>query len=130
MNEPKQRRSLLCAVIILFGYLWFVLIDELHLAWSVYPQYSYGWSVPLLCGILFWQRWLDRPPAEQPIHAGLIGTAACFLSLAFLPTRFLQEAFPDWRRLDWALGLEVTGISLYAIYLAGGLRWVKHFAFP
>ena len=40
----------------LLGLLWLLLFNELRMVWSVNPQYSYGWSVPLLALGLFWRR--------------------------------------------------------------------------
>ena len=53
-----------------FLFLWWVLINQLRVEWTVNPQYSYGWSVPVLCLYLAWRRGLrttglpDRGAAE------------------------------------------------------------------
>ena len=47
-----------------------------------------------------------------------------------VPVRLIQEANPDWRLLSWSMALAVIAISAGGLYLAGGLRWVRHFAFP
>src|SRR5438128_1411754 len=40
----------------LAGY-WLVVIYQLSAQWLVYPQYGYGWTVPVLCLGLLWRRW-------------------------------------------------------------------------
>ena len=35
---------LLCALPL--AWLWWVLIDDLRVEWTINPQYSYGWAVP------------------------------------------------------------------------------------
>jgi exosortase len=37
------------------------------------------------------------------------------LALAWLPTRLVQEANPEWRLVSWALGLEVVGMTLITV---------------
>src|SRR5678809_1107729 len=37
------------AMLCTLGFLWFTLINQLRLDWSLNPQYSYGWVVPFLC---------------------------------------------------------------------------------
>ena len=37
--------------------LWWLLINQLRLPWSVNPQYAYGVAVPFLCAYLLWRRW-------------------------------------------------------------------------
>jgi exosortase len=113
-----------------FGLLWLLIISRLRFEWSVNPQYGYGWTVPLLAGYIFWRRWQQAPqasPASSPILPAIIIIGA---ALSLIPVRIVQEANPDWRILSWAMTLSGVAISFGAIYLAGGLRWVRHFAFP
>src|SRR5205814_10714352 len=51
-------------------------------------------------------------------------------ALVLVPVRLIQEANPDWRLLSWAMALCAVAISAAGIYLAGGVRWLRHFAFP
>ncbi len=39
------------------GFLWFTLINQLRVEWTVNPQYSYGGLVPVLWAGLAWKRW-------------------------------------------------------------------------
>ena len=49
------------------GLLWLILINELRIAWSANPQYSYGWVVPFLCLGLLLRRW---QAAREEISSG------------------------------------------------------------
>jgi exosortase len=120
-------------VLLPFGCLWFRLINNLRLEWTSNPQYSYGLVVPFLCGSFLLNRWQllsgarDRRPASTPWFVIL-----CFAALAFLylPTRLVEKATPEWRPIEWALGIEAIGLSLCAIYLAGGRGLLRQMAFP
>jgi exosortase len=48
----------------------------------------------------------------------------------YLPTRLVEAATPEWRPIQWSLGIQIVGLTLYAIYLAGGKGWLRQFAFP
>jgi len=113
-----------------FALVWIELISRLRFEWSINPQYGYGWTVPFLAAYIFWRRSENAPPASTPkfrIIAGLL----IILAAAFLiPVRLIQEANPDWRLLSWAMALSAGVITASGIYLAGGTRWVRHFAFP
>jgi len=97
--------------------------------WSVYPQYNYGWAVPLLCVYLLWLRWADRPPAE-PERSHWPWAILIAAALAWLPTRVIVEANPIWRLGSWAMGLEFVALTLAGVWLAGGRPWLRHFWFP
>jgi exosortase len=130
----KNRARLKWALLILpLGYLWFCLIDDLRLEWATNPQYSYGLVVPLLVIGLLLRRWSaftnrDRfLPAENPWLAIWFCVGLAFL---YLPTRLIEEATPEWRPIQWLLAIETVGLTLYAVYLAGGKSWLRQFAFP
>ena len=57
----------LCAL----AWLWFTLINHMRVAWSVIPQYAYGWAVPFLCGYLIWRKVENR---KQKVENGGEGT--------------------------------------------------------
>jgi exosortase len=133
------------------GALWFMLCRHLSSEWSLNEQYSYGWFVPFFAAFLFWLRWEDRPrrdgenvqPRKQDGAGGptpnvqrptkgrgiAIGIAVLALLILF-PVRLFEIANPDWRPLGWIHAFAVIGITLVAVYLAGGWSWVKHFSFP
>ena len=119
-------RQTLCALPL--AWLWFVLINDLRVEWTVNPQYSYGWAVPFLCAFLLWQRVQKAEGREQKaeIHFSfqlskfqLFALALC--ALLYAPTRLIEEANPGWRLVSWALSIEVVGLTLIFIRLALGV---------
>jgi exosortase len=116
------------------AYLWFRLVNNLRLEWTTNPQYSYGWVVPFLSLGLLLRRW--QSPSEVSHQNGAVKhpnfTAWLFLILAFLylPTRLVEEATPEWRPIQWSLGIEAIGLTLCAINLAKGSGRLRQFAFP
>jgi exosortase len=115
------------------GCLWFRLIDNLRLEWGSNPQYSYGFMVPVLMIGLLLRRWpsLAATRGNPPAPRASWGFALLCLLLAFayLPTRLIEAATPEWRPLQWSLGIETTGLTLYGIYLVGGRKWLQQTAF-
>ncbi|MBV9491545.1 MAG: exosortase/archaeosortase family protein [Verrucomicrobia bacterium] len=112
---------------VVFGALWSLLVVHLSVHWSVNPQYNFGWFGPLLCGYLFLIRWLGRPAAE-PARSGWPKWVFWTCGIGLLPTWMLEQPNPDWRLVSWLLTSEVAGLSLCAIYFAGGRSWLRHFA--
>jgi exosortase len=118
-----------------FGYLWFRLINNLRLEWDTNPQYSYGWVVPFLCLVLVIRRWHavteeirdDKPEVGSSRLATLLFVLLAFL---YLPTRLIEEATPEWRAVQWSLGIEAVGLTLCAISLSKGRGWLRQVAFP
>jgi exosortase len=113
-----------------FALVWLEVVSRLRFEWSVNPQYGYGWAVPILAAYIFWRRWQDAPTPVAP-RAGFFWAALIVIgALILVPIRLIQEANPDWRLLSWAMALSAVGISGAGVYLAGGARWLRHFAFP
>lgn len=52
------------------------------------------------------------------------------LGLLYLPTRLVEAATPEWRPIQWSLGVIVIGLTLCAIYAGMGRGWVRQLAFP
>jgi exosortase len=48
----------------------------------------------------------------------------------YLPTRLVEEATPEWRPIEWALGIEAIGLTLCAVFLGKGRGWLRQVAFP
>ncbi len=122
------------------GCFWLIAINQLRVEWSVNPQYSYGWAVPVLCAGLVWRKIQKAESRKQKAESAPISTfnfplstlpkgfrlsTLAFVLLAFLwlPTRLIQEANPEWRLVSWALAIEVVGLTLLAAYAAGDRRW-------
>jgi hypothetical protein len=139
------------------GYLWFRLMNNLRLEWATNPQYAYGWLVPFLCIGLLVRRWhavwsmeigdrrsevgKEKQIAESsPVKCAEDFTGQgkqkstvllfALLGFLYLPTRLIEAATPEWRPIQWALGIEAVGLTLCAIYLAKGWSWLRQLAFP
>jgi exosortase len=114
------------------GLLWLWLFVHLHSEWTYNAQYNYGWAVPFLGLLLFYFRWQRRPaprPDAATGRAAALGAMWLLLLLLF-PVRVIEEANRDWRLLSWVLALCAVAFSLLSIYRAGGVGWLRHFAFP
>jgi len=121
-------------IFIALGFFWFRLIDNLRLTWATDPQYGYGWLVPLLCLGLVVRRWsFIREPGSknrENQHTNLAVFLFLILGLLYLPTRLIEAAVPEWRPIEWLLGIEAIGLTLCAIYLGKGRNWFRQLAFP
>jgi exosortase len=132
---PGKNRSLLkwALLVLPLGYLWFHLIDNLFLEWTTDPQYSYGLVVPLLMVGLLLRRWQHIAGHQCASVAGnpwLTILLCGLLAFLYLPTRLIEAATPEWRPVQWSLGIQIVGLTLYAVYLAGGKGWLKQAIFP
>ena len=120
----------------LLAFVWLRLCLHLRVVWTVDEQYAYGWAVPFLCALLGWRRFQNAGSQlstlnSQPSFSFSAFQLFSFLLLAaFLATRLVEEANPDWRLVSWALALEVTGLTLVFLFLSGGARALKQLAFP
>ena len=133
--SPKSSRTFWKWVWLLLplGYLWYHLIDNLRLEWATNPQYSYGFIVPLLVGGLLLRRWQRAAGSQGALtirNPWLTVLLCSLLALLYLPTRLVEAATPEWRPLQWSLAVETIGLTLYAVYLAGGIGWLRQTAFP
>lgn len=131
---PRNRQRTLMWVLLAvpLGYLWFELINNLRLEWATNPQYSYGLVVPLLAAGLFLRRWQNtenRSPSRA-FKAKQVILFCALLGFLYLPSRLIVEATPEWRPLQWSLAIETVGLTLGAVYLAGGRNWLYLAAFP
>ncbi len=131
---PQNRFQLPVALSVL-GVLWLGLCRELSGEWSVNEQYSFGWFVPFFALYLFWLRWQDRPPGQIANRKSQIANlAALAIAIAalllLLPVRLFEIANPEWRLLAWVHTGAVVVLTLLLIWWAGGVAWLRHFAFP
>ena len=136
--------------------LWFRLMNNLWPEWTTNPQYGYGLLVPFLCLGLLVRRWhavrttgllttglqdyeTTRPQDRESVVCGpwfvvrgqwsVVLLLAC-LAFLYLPTRLIEAGTPEWRPIQWLLGIEAVGFTLCAIYLGQGRGWLRQLAFP
>src|SRR5437868_5153111 len=119
-------------VLLPLGYLWIRLVDSLRIEWSNNPQYGYGWLVPFLCVGLLIRRWQESGNlGNRPLsHLRFIAILSTFLAFLYLPTRLVEAGTPEWRPLQWMLGIETIGLTLCAIWVGKGRAWLWQLAFP
>lgn len=110
--------------------LWLWLFYHLHFEWTLNPQYNYGWTIPFFAGLIFFLRWRRRARPGAQTASGVATLLSCLILLSLLPLRVIEEANPDWRLLGWILALLVVSFTLISLARAGGMEWVRHFAFP
>jgi exosortase len=127
---PRTSRGFIFLLVLIFGFLWFALINHLRVEWTLNPQYGYGWAVPFLCLYLIWQKIQQHKMKGQGTGNKNLFFAFALLALFYAPTRLVEEANPEWRLVSWALALEVVGLTLLMIYFALGIEWLKRLAFP
>ena len=115
---------------VLLGLLWLLIFNQERLEWTVNVVYSYGWAVPVLALYLLWERWRTRPAAQTPPPAMVLLALAGVLLASYLPVRVIQEANPDWVKINWLMASLGVGLTLLAIAAVGGVRYALYFAFP
>jgi len=76
----------------------------------------------------------DRAGAASEFQIQKEQTIAAFLVIAalllLLPVRLFEIANPEWRLLAWVHTAAVVALTLVLIWWAGGVAWLRHFAFP
>jgi exosortase len=130
--KPGVSRLKWIVILLPLAYLWFRLIDNLQVEWTTNPQYGYGWMVPFLCAGLILRRWPFPPrlPAADGAKFWFVLLAFTFLAFLYLPTRLVEAGTPEWRPLQWLLGIEAIGLTLCVVYLANGIGRLRRVAFP
>jgi exosortase len=98
------------------------------------PQDRSPWSVVRSPSSVVRSPWsVVRSPwsvVRGPLLPWSLGLLVLFSALLLLPFRVIYEISRDWPLISWLYTLDVVALTLFAFYLAGGRRWVKHFAFP
>ena len=109
---------------------WLLVLNQQRLEWTVNPVYSYGWAVPFLVLYLFWARWSDRPAPGRPLVSAAFAAGMIFLFAAYLPVRVVQEANPDWVKVNWLMAALCAGSVMLILARVGGAPYMRHFLFP
>ena len=143
----RKTSALKWALVLLpLAYLWFRLINNLRLEWTTDPQYGYGLLVPFLCiGLLVRRLFASKDAKEnrnsenrkqKSISASRISifyfpiSAFYLLAFLYLPTRLVEAAVPEWRPIQWSLGVIAIGLTLCVISTGLGRGWLRQLAFP
>jgi exosortase len=118
------------ATAFLAGLFWLLIFNQQRLEWTVNVVYAYGWAIPFLALFLLWERWRVRPaPATPPLPRTLVAIGAVLL-FAYLPVRVIQEANPDWVKINWLMAGLCAALTLLVFAAAGGRRYAVYFSFP
>ena len=134
-SSPVKKLGAWLLPAVVFGFLWFILINRLRVAWTLDPQYSYGWAMPFLCGYLAWQKIANhrlRTTDHRPLTSDLrpqttvvrisafrnFSFQLLFALLVFLYAlvRLVQAANPVWTPVSWGLALVVIGLTLWFLH--------------
>lgn len=127
MTLPREGRVLLTWL--LFGGLAVLLCMHLGVHWTENQQYSFGLLVPVLAAYALYRRWTIRP-APGALSAPGWQWLIAPLAFLFLPLWLVAQPSPDWRLISWLLTADLVGLGLLAWAAAGGIPWLRHFAFP
>ena len=111
---------------------WLTLWNTIRIDWETNAQYAFGWSSPFTAIALLVMCWGNRPSPKAlgPLTRRLAAIALTGVILLHLPLRFVEEANPEWRMLYWIRAAQCVAFSFGWLAFAGGLPWVRHFAFP
>lgn len=119
-------------VLALLAVLWLLIFNQQRLEWSVNVVYAYGWAVPAMAVFLWRERWRTRPASSRPSPRfawGLLAAAGVVLA-AYLPVRVVQEANPDWVKINWSLAAIGLAVTWLALAYSAGVRAAWHCTFP
>jgi exosortase len=104
----------------------------LHLSsfWSVDPQYSYGYVVPFMAALFFWEKWKTLPVGSTPAGKRLPLMGACIAAVLLALAWLAHEAVPDWSVVNWSFALLVVLYVLLLIAYWRGRSAALHLLFP
>ncbi len=130
-TEPLATRSAFPALLLpvcALAWLWFRLIEQLRISWSLSPQYAYGWAVPFLCLYLTWRRVGangQRPEGgsqapERPLPSSIFCLLFAVGAFLYAPIHLVQAANPGWSLATWPLAFITIGLTLLALYALVG----------
>jgi exosortase len=131
---PDEVKRLSKAPLLSMGALWGMLIYQLQVTWTVNPQYSYGFLVPILCLFMLWRQG-DKSvivPDNSPSLAKKAFTSIAMIlgCLSLFPLWVIREANSDWRLLNWAFAFIVIGITFTWLGRKNTFLSLKSYIYP
>lgn len=142
-SSVRARPYLLLACL---AVLWFIVIRQLSLEWTINAQYNYGTLVPLLCLGLVWMRLREASGGEDTASGATselstapraIAASANTLWILLIPpvliiafSRWILASSPDWRILNWFLAGSAVAITLILIHATWGAERTRRLAAP
>lgn len=117
--------------LLLLASAWGLVIRALWADWRYDPQYHYGFLVPLLCLMLFRQRWLERAAPRPATNQGWGWAEGLGLGPVVLMAGVLIffPANPEWRMLGGISALLAVGLTLLWVWQDGGWPGLRHYGF-
>jgi exosortase len=109
-------------------WLWTAFFCRVHLWWNEASYYTYGWAVPLFCGLLWFRRagileGNGEKEADTSSARRLLPSLG--LLIAYVPLRLIAEPDPFWRFPLWleaTVLVCLTLVSLDRLYGRGSAR--------
>lgn len=114
------------------GGLWCPLLLRLSATWAANREMMHGWIVPILCGLVAWERRRTAPlPASNSRAAQVVGVLGVIGGMSGLLLALpVLHANQLWPTMQWIAALAASTATLGWLLLAGGEGWARHFAFP
>ena len=115
MNTVVISRFIPCLGLL---WLWTAFFCRVHLWWNEASYYTYGWSVPLFCGLLWFRRArvLEDHGEKEPDAGSARGVLPSLgLLIAYVPLRLIAEPDPFWRFPLWLEATVLVCLTLFSI---------------
>jgi len=104
------------------------LFYDVSFVWRLGVNYRHGYMIPLLCLVVGYVLWPNRPEASGRGLGLVKGVALLGLLLSFIPLRIVFEVNPDWRLLMWVEAFQVLLVCVVMVSVWGGWSWVRYFS--
>lgn len=115
MNTVVISRFIPCLGLL---WLWTAFFCRVHLWWNEASYYTYGWAVPLFCGLLWFRRArvLEDHGEKEPDAGSARGVLPSLgLLIAYVPLRLIAEPDPFWRFPLWLEATVLVCLTLFSI---------------
>ncbi len=136
MNARAAQRWNGLAWMVAVVFMWCWCWKHASVEWRMNEDYSFGFAVPFLAGVLAWQRWVDRdcPALDGQMGGGALTSGTTWLITAamivLVPTELLRLQDPTWRVSGWLLAAIATSLTAAWMLLLGGWNVLRWFLVP